>query len=169
MPDLQSRSSVRNSTRRPPAGGVKRSRGAGTADAALVPRNTAMTPARILIVDDDADFRWLLLTLLEADSRVRVAGEAGDGEAAVDLVRQAGPSIVLMDLVMPRSDGLEATRRIKQAAPGTKVVVLSVLPDEPYRRMAQDSGADEFLNKRDTVTALLPTIKLLSGGAAGAV
>jgi hypothetical protein len=86
MPDLQSRSSVRNSTRRPPAGGVKRSRGAGTADAALVPRNTAMTPARILIVDDDADFRWLLLTLLEADFRVRVAGEAGE--------------------VMPRSDGL---------------------------------------------------------------
>jgi CheY-like chemotaxis protein len=56
-----------------------------------------MTPARILIVDDDADFRWLLLTLLEADSRVRVAGEAGE--------------------VMLRSDGLEATRRIKQAAP----------------------------------------------------
>lgn len=47
-------------------------------------------------------------------------------------------------------------------------MVLSVLPDEPYRRMAQDSGADAFLNKRDTVTALLPTIRLLSGDAAGA-
>jgi DNA-binding NarL/FixJ family response regulator len=127
-----------------------------------------MTPANILIVDDDGDFRWLLLTLLEADPCVRVTGEAGDGEAAVDLVRQAAPSIVLMDLMMPRSDGLEATRRIKQLAPKTKVVVLSALTDEPYRRMAQDSGADVLLNKLDTVTALLPTIRVLSGGAASA-
>jgi DNA-binding NarL/FixJ family response regulator len=62
-----------------------------------------MTPASILIVDDDADFRWLLLTLLEADPRVRVAGEAGDGEAAVDFVRQEAPRIVLLDLMMPRT------------------------------------------------------------------
>jgi DNA-binding NarL/FixJ family response regulator len=51
-----------------------------------------MTPVSILIVDDDADFRWLLHPLLEADPRVRVAGEAGDGEAAVDLVHQEAPS-----------------------------------------------------------------------------
>jgi DNA-binding NarL/FixJ family response regulator len=119
-----------------------------------------MTPASILIVDDDADFRWLLLTLLEADPRVRVAGEAGDGEAAIDFVRQEAPRIVLLDLMMPRSDGLEATRRIKQMAPGTKVVVLSALTDGP--RMAQDSGADVFINKLETVTALLPMIRLLS-------
>jgi|HubBroStandDraft_6_1064221.scaffolds.fasta_scaffold93530_3 DNA-binding NarL/FixJ family response regulator len=68
--------------------------------------------------------------------------------------------------LMPQSDGLEATRRIRQAAPGTKVVVLSALADEPHRQMAQDSGADVFINKRDTVTALLPTIKALSGSAA---
>jgi DNA-binding NarL/FixJ family response regulator len=62
-------------------------------------------------------------------------------------------------------DGLEATRRIKQLAPATKVVVLSALPDEPYRRMAHDSGADVFLNKRDTATALLPAIWGLTEGA----
>jgi DNA-binding NarL/FixJ family response regulator len=125
----------------------------------------AMTPGSILVVDDDADFRWLLLTLLEADPRVRVAGEAADGEAAMDLVRQEAPSIVLMDLMMPRRDGLEATRQIKRAAPETKVVILSALSDEPYRRMALDSGADVFLNKRDTGTTLLPVIRSLTEGA----
>ena len=68
-------------------------------------------PASVLVVDDDADFRWLLIALLEADPRVYIAGEAGDGEAAVDRVRQEAPRIVLMDLMMPRRDGLEATGR----------------------------------------------------------
>ena len=127
---------------------------------------TIMTPANILVVDDDADFRWLLLKLLEANPRVRVAGEAGDGEAAVDLVRQEAPNIVLIDLTMPRRDGLEATRRIKRAAPETKVVVLSALPDEPYRRMARASGPDAFLNKRDAVTARTDT-HFSAGGTHG--
>lgn len=121
-----------------------------------------MTPVHVLVVEDDADFRWLLTALLHTDPWVCVAGEAGDGEAAVALVLQDAPSIVLMDLMMPRVDGLEATRRIKQAAPSTKVVILSALPDEPYRRLAHDSGADVFLNKRDTVTALLPAIRELT-------
>jgi DNA-binding NarL/FixJ family response regulator len=121
-----------------------------------------MTPAHVLVVEDDADFRWLLTTLLHSEPGVCVAGEAGDGEAAVALVRQEAPSIVLMDLMMPRVDGLEATRRIKQMAPATKVVVLSALQEEPYRRLAHDCGADVFLNKRDTATALLPAIRGLT-------
>jgi NarL family two-component system response regulator LiaR len=123
-----------------------------------------MTPAHVLVVEDDADFRWLLTALLHADPDVCVTGEAGDGEAAVALVLQDAPSIVLMNLMMPRVDGLEATRRIKQVAPATKVVVLSALPDEPYRRLAHDSGADVFLNKRDAATALLPAIRGLTEG-----
>lgn len=121
-----------------------------------------MTPAHVLVVDDDADFRWLLTALLHTDPSVCVAGEAGDGEAAVALVLQEAPSIVLMDLMMARVDGLAVTRRIKQVAPSTKVIVLSALPAEPYRRLARDSGADVFLNKRDTATALLPAIRGLT-------
>jgi DNA-binding NarL/FixJ family response regulator len=126
----------------------------------------AMTPTKILVIDDDADFRQLLITLLQADPRVRVSGQAGDGEAALDLVRRESPGIVLMDLMMPRVDGLEATRRIKRVAPETKVVVLSSVADERYRRLAFDSGADVFLNKRDTVIALVPTIRNLVAGVA---
>jgi DNA-binding NarL/FixJ family response regulator len=66
---------------------------------------------------------------------------------------------------MPRVDGPEATRRIKQLAPATKVVVLSALPDEPYRRLAHDTGADVFLNQRDTATTLLPAIWGLTEGS----
>jgi DNA-binding NarL/FixJ family response regulator len=130
---------------------------------AIVPtRRGRPQAANILAVDDDADFRWLLLTLPEADPRLRVTGEAGDGEAAVDLVRQKAPSLVVIDLIMPHRDGLEATRQIKREAPDTKVVVLSArAADESCRRMARDSGADAFLNKRDTVTALLPMIRSL--------
>jgi DNA-binding NarL/FixJ family response regulator len=105
-------------------------------------------PASVLVVDDDADFRWLLITLLEADPCVHIAGEAADGETSVDRVRQEAPRIVLMDLMMPRRDGLEATRQIKREAPETTVIVLSALPGEPYRSMARDSGADVFLNKQ---------------------
>lgn len=122
-----------------------------------------MTPAKVVVVDDDADFRELLVKLLQADPRLYVSGQASDGEAAVDLVRRESPRIVLMDLMMPLVDGLEATRRIKRVAPGTKVAVLSSVADERYRRLAYDSGADVFLNKRDTVTELLPTIRDLIG------
>jgi DNA-binding NarL/FixJ family response regulator len=118
-----------------------------------------MTPAKIVVVDDDEDFRQLLVSLLQADPLLLVSGQASDGEEALDLVLQESPLIVLMDLMMPRVDGFEATRRIKRVAPGTKVAVLSSVADEWYRRLAYESGADVFLNKRDTVTALLPVIR----------
>jgi len=124
-----------------------------------------MTPAKIVVVDDDPDFRQLLVSLLQADPHVLVSGEASDGEEALDLVRQKSPLIVLMDLMMPRVDGLEATRRIKQAAPETKVAVLSSVADDSYRRLAYNSGADIVLNKRDAVTALLPAIRGLMESA----
>jgi len=128
-------------------------------------RPSFMTPAKIVVVDDDPDFRQLLVSLLQADPHVLVSGEASDGEEALDLVRQKSPLIVLMDLMMPRVDGLEATRRIKQAAPETKVAVLSSVADDSYRRLAYNSGADIVLNKRDAVTALLPAIRGLMESA----
>jgi DNA-binding NarL/FixJ family response regulator len=120
-----------------------------------------MRPANILVVDDDADFRHLVIALLGIDRDLRVCGEASDGAAALELVRREPPRVVLMDLMMPHIDGLEATRRIKRMAPGTKVAVLSSATDERYRRLAYESGADLFLNKRDTGAALLPAIRAL--------
>jgi DNA-binding NarL/FixJ family response regulator len=95
---------------------------------------------------------------------LRVSGQAGDGEAALDLVRQEAPSVVLMDLMMPRLDGLEATRRIKRVAPEIKVIILSSVADPGNRRLAYDCGADVFVDKRDMVTILLAAIRNLVEG-----
>ena len=121
----------------------------------------AVTP-RVLVVDDDWGIRSLVTFVLQRDPHVALVGEATDGEAAVSLVRQERPDVVVMDVMMPHVDGLEATRRIKREWPDTKVLVLTSLTDDYTRHAAYQSGADSFLNKRDIVTALLPAIHHVS-------
>ena len=81
---------------------------------------------------------------------------------AVSLVRQERPDVVVIDVMMPRLDGLEATRRIKQEYPATKVLVLTSLTDDATRSEAFEKGADAFLDKREIATVLLPTIRLVT-------
>ena len=122
-----------------------------------------MAPApRVLIVDDEVDSSWLVAFVLRRDPNLALAGEATDGEMAVSLVRQERPDVVLMDVMMPRLDGLEATRRIKQEYPATKMLVLTSLTDDATRREAFEKGADAFLDKREIATVLLPTIRLVT-------
>jgi DNA-binding NarL/FixJ family response regulator len=120
--------------------------------------------ATILIVDDDQGFREVVKRLLEREAEVSVAGEAGDGEEAVQRARELQPDVILMDLAMPRVDGLEATRRIKAERPETKVIILTIHNEEAYRRAALESGADVFLPKKTLMANLLPTIRRLTGG-----
>jgi DNA-binding NarL/FixJ family response regulator len=124
-------------------------------------------PVTVLVVDDDEDTRWLLAATLRENPGVTVVGLAGDGETAVAFVRRERPEVVLMDLLMPRLDGLEATRRIKREWPNTKVIVLTGLAEEAYRLAASFNGADRFLNKAEIVAALLPAIQDVTGRAAG--
>ena len=77
---------------------------------------------------------------------------------ALSLVRQERPDVVVMDVMMPRLDGLEAIRRIKREWPDTKVLVLTHLTDDDTRREAFEKGADAFLNKRDMASALVAAI-----------
>jgi DNA-binding NarL/FixJ family response regulator len=113
---------------------------------------------RVLIADDDADLRALVNFILRQDPAVVLVGEAGDGDAAVALARQHQPDLVLMDVKMPGVDGLEATRRIKQDLPTTKVLVLTSLTGEYTLRAAFSSGADSFVDKREMATRLLHAI-----------
>jgi CheY-like chemotaxis protein len=85
---------------------------------------------RVIVVDDQTVVREGLVTLLETMSGIEVVGSASDGEEAVDLVADAFPEVVLMDLRMPRMDGVEATRRIRSDHPGTQVVVLTTYADD---------------------------------------
>lgn len=115
-------------------------------------------PIATLIVDDDLTFRRVVRQLLERAPEVSVVGEATDGEEALQLTQTLRPDVVLMDIAMPRLDGLEATRRIKAERPEVKVIILTVHNEEAYRKTACERGADAFLAKKTVGSQLLPTI-----------
>ena len=118
-------------------------------------------PAKVLIVDDDQRLRSDLRRLLEKEGDLSVVGEAGDGALAYELA-QAGPiDVILMDLQMPRVNGLDATRMIKAERPETKIIVLTQYHEDAYRRAAAESGADAFLPKQTRLRDLLATIREL--------
>jgi DNA-binding NarL/FixJ family response regulator len=114
----------------------------------------------VLVVDDDGGFRRQLRRLLSGAAEVQVV-EAAEGEEAVRLAAALQPEVVLMDIAMPRTDGLEATRRIKAARELTKVIVLTVHDEEAYRRAARQSGADDFVVKKRAGAQLIPAIQSL--------
>ena len=112
----------------------------------------------ILLVDDHQLVRAGLRALLESVDDLRVVGEAGDGDAAVDLAVAERPDVVLMDLSMPRVDGVEATRRLAAAGVDTRVVVLTSFADQPRVQAALAAGAVGYLLKdsdpRDVISAV---------------
>ena len=119
--------------------------------------------ATILIVDDNAWLRTLLQGIAAQASDLHVVGAAEDGAAAMRLAQTLQPDIVLLDLVMPRVNGLEALRRIKTERPETTVIIVTVHAEDAYRQAAADSGAGAFLLKKTLVAVLLPTIQRLRG------
>jgi DNA-binding NarL/FixJ family response regulator len=115
--------------------------------------------ATILIVDDNPRLRALIRRISTQEPDLQVVGEAEDGVEAIRLAHLLRPDIVLMDLVMPRVNGLEATRRIKMERPETKVIIITLYTEDAYQRTAEANGTDAFLLKKNLMTALLPTIR----------
>ncbi|MEV1169561.1 response regulator transcription factor [Nonomuraea sp. NPDC049784] len=102
---------------------------------------------KVIVVDDQAVVREGLVLLLGLLPEIEVVGAAGDGEAALRLVEEQRPDVVLMDLRMPRMDGVEATGRIRSAYPDTQVVVLTTFSDDESVFAALKAGARGFLTK----------------------
>jgi DNA-binding NarL/FixJ family response regulator len=102
---------------------------------------------RIVVADDQTAVREGLVTILELLPGIDVVGAAGDGAEAVALVEQHEPDVVLMDLRMPRVDGVEATKQIRERAPATQVVVLTTYADDDSVLAALSAGAIGFLTK----------------------
>jgi two-component system response regulator NreC len=118
----------------------------------------------VLLVDDHAMFRAGIKALLQADGKVEVIGEAATGDEAVDLVRSLKPDVVVMDLSMPGSNGLEATRRIAALDLDTSVLVLTVHAEEEYLVPVVEAGASGYLTKTSADTDLLEAIRIVARG-----
>jgi PAS domain S-box-containing protein len=114
---------------------------------------------RILIVDDAEDIRALLRMKLGREEKFEVVGEAADGVDAVEMTRRLQPHIVLLDMAMPRMDGLQALPLIREAAPGVRVIVLSGFNQSTLEREALAAGADRYIVKGGSMRDLVDEIE----------
>jgi DNA-binding NarL/FixJ family response regulator len=113
----------------------------------------------LLVADDNSQVRMFIRRMSVQEPGLQLVGEAEDGAEAIRLTQILRPDIVLLDLAMPRLNGLEAMRRIKAERAETKVIIVTVHTEDAYRSAAQDSGADAYLLKKTLMTELLPTIR----------
>ncbi|WP_336206800.1 response regulator transcription factor [Nonomuraea sp. LPB2021202275-12-8] len=121
---------------------------------------------RVLVADDQTVVREGLVLLLGLLPGTEVVGAAADGEEAVRMVAELAPDIVLMDLRMPRLDGVGATRAIRAAHPGTQIVVLSTYSDDEAVFAALRAGARGYLTKDTDAESLAKAIAVVAGGEA---
>ena len=121
---------------------------------------------RVLIADDQALVRAGFRKLLESAPDIEVVGEAADGREAVDQARRLRPTLVLMDIRMPRLDGIEATRRLTEDAAGTRVLILTTFGLDEYVYEALRAGASGFMLKDAPPEELLAAVEVVARGDA---
>lgn len=123
-----------------------------------------MDATRVVLVDDHAVVRAGLRSLLEEREDVEIVGEATDGRSAVRTVVETGPDLVLMDVSLPELNGIEATRRLLEDQPRTRVLILSVHADEEFVNRALDAGASGYLLKEADTDELTLAFRSVMNG-----
>ncbi|MFF4624747.1 response regulator [Nonomuraea jabiensis] len=121
---------------------------------------------RVLLADDEAMIRAGVRAILASDPSLEVVAEAGDGRQAVDLAISHRPDVALLDIRMPRLDGLGAASEMRRVAPGTAVVMLTTFGEDDYIARALDIGASGFLLKSGDPRELIAGIHAVADGAA---
>jgi len=139
-----------------------------TADPATAPREAPDRPPlsstgtetglRVLLVDDHQVMRQGLTGLLAGQAGIAVVGEAADGQQAIELARELRPDLIIMDVSMPKMDGIEATRRIKAEMPEIRIIGLSMHEDDQIGILMRKAGAESFLSKSASSAELLKAI-----------
>lgn len=124
-----------------------------------------MDKITVLIADDHILFRDGLRRLFEDEEDIECVGMAGDGEEAVELTKNLHPDVVLIDIAMPKMDGIEAAKHIRAACPNSVILVISAYDYEHYVRACIDAGADGYLLKNRTLgDSLISAIRMVHAG-----
>jgi DNA-binding NarL/FixJ family response regulator len=123
------------------------------------PADERVPTVRVLVVDDQLLYAEAISVLLELQDGIEVVGIAGDGQEAIAQATDLRPDLVLIDIEMPRVDGISATRLIRRRLPKTRVVVMTALTGDEYRQRALKAGAEACVPKFSHAGDLLETIE----------
>jgi DNA-binding NarL/FixJ family response regulator len=138
----------------------------GSPGTSSAPPDTSLhaEPIRTMIVDDHALFRRGLEMVLDEEPDIELVGQASDGAEAVEKAAESLPDVVLMDIRMPRSSGIEACRAMKEAAPSAKIVILTISDEEEDLFEAIRAGASGYLLKDIPLDEVADTVRAVHGG-----
>lgn len=123
-----------------------------------------MSKIKVIIADDHVLFREGTRNIIEQEKDIEVVGEAGDGEDAVKLVTTLQPHVALIDIAMPKVNGIEATRQIKTRCPATAVLILTAYDNDQYILALLDAGAAGYLLKNASGKELVNAIRSVNAG-----
>ena len=125
-----------------------------------------MRPCRIILADDHTLVRQGIKKILEENPDLEVIGEAADGQEAVNLLKKLQPDLVILDIQMPRMNGLEAAKMIRERCPAIKILILTMHKEDEYFRQAREIGVQGFVFKQDVDLVLLSAVKAICSGKA---
>ena len=121
-------------------------------------------PIRVLLVDDHTLVRAGFRSVLHASPDITVVGEAGDGDEAITVAARVHPEVVVMDLDMPGTDGLTATRRLRDAVPGARALIVTMYEEQERLAAVLDAGARGYLSKSAAERELAEAIRVVAAG-----